>query len=282
NIGWQLPKIAWAIKSEQERIEQLVSQNNIDTVISDNRFGAHSSRTRNIFLTHQLHLKIPFRPLSRIANWCNHYFIRRFDELWIPDFADVENSLAGSLSHPPLPQITTHYLGALSRFSTSVVQENTASQYDLFVLMSGPEPQRTFLEEQLIEQIRASGLTAIVAQGKTERRESYTLGRRIKVVNYLSAKEISATAAVSKFMVCRSGYSTIMDLYRLQKNAILIPTPGQTEQEYLADVLRREGIFYSMSQRAFDLKTALSNAKNFTGFRRRTDSRRYTRWSELL
>lgn len=277
NIGWQLPKIAWAVQHEQKVVEQLVAENNIDIIIADNRFGACSRQTRNIFLTHQLHLKIPFRPLAAVTNGFNHYFIRRFDEVWIPDFAAMENSLAASLSHPSLAGMPTRYLGALSRFSDSINSQKNSGyikdaphsnslKYDIFVLLSGPEPQRTFLEKKLTEQLKISGLKAIIAQGKTEIKQRYHPNSHIEVVSYLTASEIEGIAKQSKFVLCRSGYSTIMDLYYLGNKAVLIPTPGQTEQEYLAEALKRKGIFYSQSQRDFDLATALKKASTYASF----------------
>ncbi|MFK7935262.1 MAG: glycosyltransferase [Saprospiraceae bacterium] len=268
NIGWQLPKIATAIFQERRAIKKLVQENSIDTIISDNRFGAISNQTHNIFLTHQLHLKIPFRPFSMITNWCNHHFIRRFNEVWIPDFAEAESSLAGTLAHPPLKDIPTEYLGVLSRLEQKDRKylEDTSYLYDLFILLSGPEPQRTYLEEKLIAQLKDTDLTAIIAQGKTERKDNIQLTERIKIVSYLTTKEIEDIAMVSKIMVCRSGYSTIMDLYQLQKEAILIPTPGQTEQEYLAAELKRKGVFFSEPQQGFNLKMALGQSTRFTGF----------------
>ena len=268
NIGWQLPKIAWAIQKERKVVKKIAAENNIDIIISDNRFGAFTQFTHNIFLTHQLHLKIPFRPFSIVANWCNHYFIRQFDECWIPDFANEKESLAGTLAHPPLPSIPTHYLGALSRFAKKETskEKNTAFQHDIFVLLSGPEPQRTYLEKSLISQLRSGNWRTIIVQGKTEQKESYFIYNRIKVVSYLTTSEIETVANASKLLICRSGYSTIMDLYYLRQNAFLIPTSGQTEQEYLAQVLKKKGIFYSKNQGNFDLETALRRINLYRGF----------------
>lgn len=269
NIGWQLPKIFRAVRRERRVIRDLVSQNSISTIISDNRFGAYTTSTHNIFLTHQLHLKIPFAPFASITNWMNHYCIRRFDECWVPDLAEAKFSLADSLSHPPLQDMPTHYLGVLSRFKRSPQNQVTSAssiKWDVFVLLSGPEPQRTYLEKKLIAQLKSSRWRAIIAQGKTEQKTSSQLTDRIKIVSYLTAAEIERIAKASKMLLCRSGYSTIMDLYQLQKRAILIPTPGQTEQEYLAAELKRKKIFYSESQLSFDLERAVRQLNDFKGF----------------
>lgn len=262
NIGWQLPKIIRAIILERYAIKKLVRQEQVDIIISDNRFGAYAKNCRNIFLTHQLHLKIPFRPLAAFVNWCNHFFICQFDECWIPDFAEAKHSLAGSLSHPILPTFPTHYLGTISRLQS--IQKGFL--WDIFILLSGPEPQRTFLERKIIEQLKNKKLRAILVQGKTEKKESYQLTPLIHVVSFMTSEEINTTAAAAQLMICRSGYSTVMDLYQLGKPAILIPTPGQTEQEYLAQTLKKKGIFYTQSQEGFDLKQALEKAKNYHGF----------------
>jgi len=97
NMAPQMPKIIRAIYREQKTVEQIVRKENIALIISDNRYGCRTNSTQNILMTHQINIKIPSLILERFVAWTNHHFIRRFDECWVPDFAD-EPTLAGTLS----------------------------------------------------------------------------------------------------------------------------------------------------------------------------------------
>ncbi len=135
------------------------------------------------------------------------------------------------------------------------------------MILSGPEPQRSMLEEVLFIQLKASSLKAVVVQGMTEKDESFDLNERVKVYSHLSTSEILNYFRSSKTIICRPGYSSIMDIVALGKKAIFIPTPGQTEQEYLADYFMKTRMFYSVRQNQFLLEEAIELSKKFTGLR---------------
>jgi predicted glycosyltransferase len=195
-----------------------------------------------------------------------HRQVEKFDECWIPDF-ELHYGLAGRLSHPSQLPANAHYIGTLSRFSAPAGKRDVPvpCDYDIMVALSGPEPQRTILEEMIFEQLMSSGLTGIIVRGLTEVTEEFKLTEKIRVFSHLETVKMKEYMLRSHIIICRSGYSSLMDLVTLGKNAILIPTPGQTEQEYLARYLMEKKIYFSMSQRHFDLLYAIEMTRNFPG-----------------
>jgi len=278
SVGLQFPKIIKAIWKENRAIQHLVEKEKIDVIISDNRFGCFSKKAKTVFLTHQLTIKMPFSWLEKPVRLGNFFWIRKFDELWIPDFAGEEN-LSGELSHLPTPKgelkhdkgtnsllevggKKIKYIGALSRMK----KYDATKKYDAIFILSGPEPQRTFLEKKILEQIELLKGKFLIVQGKTERKETFQLKPNIKIISFLIANELTQAILESELIVSRSGYSTLMDLFFLQKKALLIPTPGQTEQEYLAERFQKKNIFYHQKQDELNLEKAFQEIKNYTGF----------------
>ena len=259
NIALQTPKIAWAILREQIAIRKLVREQNIHAIISDNRFGCFHFGIPTVFMTHQVNLKIPFRPLEILARWGNCFWIKLFQECWIPDVANHPN-LSGELSHD-IPLKNVKYIGILSHMQ----YQKQAQQYDAIAVISGPEPQRTYFEQSILEQASTLAYRVLVVGGKPEQ-ESQNKASTIKYVSFLGSKALNEAIAASGVVISRSGYSTLMDLAHLQKKAILIPTPGQTEQEYLATHFMQQGIFYAQSQEDFDLKKAMQEVQNYEGW----------------
>jgi len=264
NIAKQLPKISAAVFKEKKAIRKIVEKAKIDVIISDNRYGCRSKKCKNIFITHQINIAIPNRRLSLITNKINHYFINSFDTCWIPDFQD-EASLAGQLSTSDKDY---QYIGVLSRFKKEPVKK----EYDLIAVLSGPEPQRSFLEEKIIQQILALNIKALIVQGKTEELERVALSDQVVLVSYLTAKDLNKAMLASDIILTRSGYSSIMDLVNLGKRAILIPTPGQTEQEYLARRLYEKQLFLYQEQATLDIRSALIDSRTYLGFQEQPEA----------
>ncbi len=259
NIGTQLPKIGRAIWKEHQVLEKMIRRHRIDAVISDNRYGCFSPLIKSIFVTHQLQILIPNIILQKAVNFFNRQFINRFDECWIPDIAGGE-SLGGKLSELPAA-INGQYIGILSRMQPLPA---TKTQ-DVIVVLSGPEPQRTRLEQLILQQVRNLPQQFLIVQGKTGLYADAQVAENIRVVSFLTSEALNQVIVSSKCVVCRAGYSSVMDLAVLGKKAVLIPTPGQTEQEYLAERFLRKGIFYSQPQSAFRLQDALDKAQQFRG-----------------
>ena len=269
----QVPYIFRQIYREYQQVQQIIRQYQIDCVISDNRFGCWSGdkKVYSIFMTHQLFIKMP--PTMRFAEpllWqLNQFFIKKYDECWIPDFPDKHHNLSGSLSHctATLPNITQwKYIGALSRFRKDIAT-NPQNAYDVLMVLSGPEPQRTHFEKLLIQQVEQlpNHFRCLLVRGITEEQHRSQSTQQLTIINYLTASELNQAMLTARYIVARTGYSTIMDLATLGKKAILVPTPHQTEQEYLARHFKEKKIFYTILQKNFNLIEALKNSKQYTG-----------------
>ncbi len=261
NIGKQLPWIIYAIRTEQWAIERLVTEKGITHIISDNRYGCFSKRAKSVLITHQLHVMVPSKPLEWLANRIIRGAIRKFDAVWAPDLPGQYN-LAGTLAHPPLSDPPVAYVGLLSRMRPGECEHD----YDVAIVLSGPEPQRTILEQRLLEQAITLPYKFIIIQGRPKRKHHHYVADNVEVVSYLTSDDLNEVLLASKAIVCRSGYSSIMDLAVLGKKALLIPTPGQTEQEYLADRLSEAGLFVTQRQDQLNLEEGLKQVENTKGF----------------
>jgi len=265
----QLPKFLSAIKKEHLAIEQLVKSSRIDLIISDNRYGCWSSAVPSVFITHQMNILLPpkFKWLEKIVRRLNLSQIKNFSICWIPDYPDGRN-LTGKLislgrnAH----LIKVKYIGALSRFTQGKAKE---TKYDVVCILSGPEPQRTAFEKIAAEQLVRSGLRYFIVRGVVS--EEHKRGTTFEGANFLKASDLQSVIEESEYVLSRSGYSTIMDLAALGKKAIFVPTPGQTEQEYLAARLRSKGIAWTMSQQDFDMAKAWDRARSYAGFNQFTN-----------
>ena len=262
NLMIQSKRFFQAVKSEYVDIQAIVKNKNIEMIVSDNRFGCYSPLIkRNIFITHQVNLLTPFGLFEAPARWINHRLMRRFDEIWIPDEADEKISLAGKLSHGHLENLPkTTYIGAQSRMKKTMLDdgfsffENAEKEIKkIAVVLSGPEPQRTFLEEKILAQAKKSIHHFVIVRGLANENKVFFLQKNIKIYDHQTSQDLNKLMLEADFIISRSGYSTIMDLVVLQKKALLIPTPGQTEQEYLAKRFAEKGIFSMQNQANFDL-----------------------------
>lgn len=259
NLALQLPQILRAMHKEHRALHQLIGKRHLSGVISDNRFGCWSRYTKSIFITHQIDLIVPGRWLEQTVRWANRSLIRRFDECWIPDVAG-ERNLSGQLSHTKHAQ-SCHFIGALSRMERFPV----AKKYDFVAVISGPEPQRTRFEELLLEQAQRLPYRCLVVLGKSEENARFFMGDHIECVSHLPARALNEAILAGRAFVGRSGYSSVMDLAKLGVPAVLVPTPGQTEQVYLAEQLHRQGSFLMQGQETFDLGQAMEALPRFIG-----------------
>jgi UDP-N-acetylglucosamine transferase subunit ALG13 len=268
---WQMirqsPRLLQVIKKENEWLKQSVDHYGFKAVISDNRYGLHHPGIRSIFITHQLTIKSPLGRWSEsLLRKKNYGYINRFHECWVPD-TEGSNSLAGELSHPAqLPYTPVRYIGALSRFK----KMDMAEQKDhLLFILSGPEPQRTILENKIIHAITAYAGTATIVRGLPGHETLIPSTNMIRFYNHLQADVLNKEIAQADYVISRSGYSTVMDLAVMNKKSILIPTPGQTEQEYLAKYLLEKKFAFTVSQNEFELEDVLEKARelsySFTG-----------------
>ena len=253
----QIPKITTAIAYERRWLKQTIKSYKIDIVISDNRFGLFNTGVYSIFITHQLLIKSPF--LQAFLQRLNFHFINKYDECWVPDFNEPP-FLAGILSHPKkMPDAPVKYIGWLSRFGKP---EKKESKY-ILILLSGPEPQRSILEKIMLDELERFSEPVLLVRGLPGSNSLLTVRENVKCLNHLPAKQLEEAILNASFVIARSGYSTIMDLLKLKKKAILIPTPGQTEQEYLASHLLQNNLAFCTGQQGFNLPETLKAANVF-------------------
>ncbi len=225
-------RILNTIKQEQKWLEEIVSQYKIDIVISDNRFGLSTSKCKCVYITHQLKIKAPF--FTSFINKMHLSYIERFDECWIPD--NLQSELSGELTKGTILNIKNRFVGVLSGLKEPSAVKNI--KYDFALLLSGPEPQRSILEKKLLQVVTKSKKRIILIRGrKSDGQALLDIPERCDVLDYANRLDLQQILEETDVVVCRSGYSTIMDLSALGKKVFFIPTPGQLEQEYLAEYL---------------------------------------------
>ena len=250
----QVPKIVFAINNEHLWLDQQLENNQWDLIISDNRYGLYTTRTRTIFITHQLGIISGFGRLGDVLLRTFLYrWINRFNTCWIPDAADHLN-IAGKLSHPLSMPNHCAFIGPLSRLNTV----KTLTGDHLLVLLSGPEPQRTILEKKLIDQLSKIDEAVVFVRGLPSAATLMKNKGKIRFENHLETNALSEVLSKAKAVICRSGYSSVMDLLKLKKRALLIPTPGQTEQVYLAKHLGALHWFVDQDQEQLDLEKGIA------------------------
>ena len=257
----QLPHIHKIINSEHKWLQQYAKELNIDGVISDNRYGLFHPTIPSVIMTHQLQVQTGFGNITDRAVQKLHYkYLGRFSATWVVDAEEMPN-LAGKLSHPRHLPNNTNYIGLLSQFGG--LKPNVGGD-TLLVLLSGPEPQRTALSKILWQQVQHYNGKVIFVEGSSDAIAPSVIPPHVTYYKRVTNKPLSSLLQNASIVICRSGYSTIMDLVVLNKRAIFIPTPGQTEQEYLANHLSEKGLFYSSRQDGLDLNRALKESAQFS------------------
>lgn len=240
-----LPKIVRSAVRDHKMLADYLRYEQIDEVISDNRFGLYSDRTRCIYMTHQLVVALPrpWRWLEPMVERLHRKIISRFDACWIPDNAcgkDRSQGLGGRLSHPEVLPKHSEYIGPLSRFEGKDYQPDTT--YSVVAILSGLEPQRTIFENEIVSRYENSDETVLVVRGKIQSPPTVIKHRNITIIPWLNDKHTAAYLLGAKLIVCRSGYSSVMDMYALgvMNKVDWHPTPGQPEQEYLAEYMKSQ------------------------------------------
>lgn len=290
----QLPRILGGMARERYALEAAVSDRGIDLVVSDGRYGVRSRRVPSVFVTHQLFIRIPGRlpgtPLAeRFLRSLNRRFLRGFSEVWVPDFAGPLN-LSGELSHEAattgpgsndaagfLP--TVRFLGPLSRFQpidkpwpAAPAKSAAGPRVDILASVSGPEPQRTRFEASLRKVLAGMAGTRVLVRGlpgaaPPDEAAAGIVEGNLNVFDHLGGDLLGRLFAAATLVVARSGYTTVMELASLGvARTVFVPTPGQSEQEYLASHLERAGIAPKMDQDSLDLEEARGRMGRYRGF----------------
>ncbi len=265
-MAMQTPSIFLGIWKENLAVRKIVKEHQIDLLISDNRFGLWHRDIPCVYMAHQILIKCPqrFEWLEPLLHFIHKTLAEKYTECWIPDL-EGERSLAFDLTGKFEPPGNSRFIGLLSRFERLEDNENSL---DLLVILSGPEPQRSIFEGIILEQLEGTTRKTLVVQGKTENEESRQLSENVRIVSYLTGAELNKMIMAADVVLARPGYSTIMDLAVTGKKAILTPTPGQTEQEYLAGEYAKRKLFYCTEQAGFNLNDALQKVAEFSGVQR--------------
>lgn len=255
----QLPRIFSRIRDEHAWLLENVVKHDFQGIVSDSRFGLHHPSVPSVLITHQLAIQAP--ALAALIRTRNYGYINQFSACWVPDWPTAP-SLAGLLSHPrKKPKTPLHYIGALSRFSPVSF---TAPAPHLLVLLSGPEPQRTLFENLVVDELAHHPGTATVVRGLPDQHRIIPSTGMLQFHNHLGANELEEEIKKATLVICRSGYSTLMDMATLGKKMVLVPTPGQTEQVYLAGYWQQQQWAPAVAQRSFSLRAALRAAQEFS------------------
>ena len=240
------PKLLKAIKAEKKAIEAILEHNDIAGIISDNRLGVRNEKVPSVFITHQLNV------LSGNTTWLStkmhQKYIKKFNQCWVPD-VEGEVNLSGKLGHVKAFDVPVKYIGPLSRFTKRVAD----IKHDLLVLLSGPEPQRTLLQNQLLKELKSFQGKVVFVKGVIEKEQTIQVLGHMTIYNFMTSNLLEKTINESALVLSRSGYTTAMDLAKLGKKAFFIPTPGQFEQEYLAKRLSDMSLVPSCSQDDFEI-----------------------------
>ncbi|MBS1782822.1 MAG: glycosyl transferase [Bacteroidetes bacterium] len=255
----QVPSMIQKVNDEHQWLQKIVLEKRIDGVLSDNRYGLHHAQVPSIIMTHQLQIKTGLGSISDSLLQRFHYrFINRFSACWVVD-EPSDSNLSGDLAHPSSLPLRTDYIGLLSQFEP---QSQILGKH-LLVLLSGPEPQRSILSELLWKEVLQIQQPVVFVEGRNIASAPLKIPSHITYRKLLTRSELLPYFNEASLVICRSGYSTLMDLVALKKPAIVIPTPGQTEQLYLARYLHQKRVFFQVSQNEIDLKQQLVAARNF-------------------
>lgn len=216
-----LPSIVRNSIKEHREIKRIVKDLQIDKVISDNRFGLYGSGVQSIYITHQIMVKMPkgLKWLEPLVYRIHKHIIEKFDECLVPDYENPDDSLAGDLTHKyPLP-VNARFIGPLSRF-TYLKPFVQPKKCDVLVISSGVEPQRTMFENHVRECFKEKNLNIVIAK------------------KYRATELLPYIMGADK-IICRSGYTSVMDMHLLgvSDKVEWSATPGQTEQEYLLQIV---------------------------------------------
>lgn len=232
-----IPILVRSTLADYYRLRQILAIERFDMVISDNRFGLFTRAARCIYITHQLYPMLPkrlrvFLPLVRCLHACIY---KRYDEVWVPDYADKIHNLSGLLSHGGKFDSRVKYIGPLSRFKNKECINDGQPAYAVVAILSGLEPQRAIFEKQILERYVDSEECMLLVKGKISGPQTTIHAKNITIVPSINDEELMTIGNAAKKIIARSGYSTIMDLeaMRLLPKAELVATPGQSEQEYL-------------------------------------------------
>ncbi len=251
-MAMQLPRLQQTITREQQWLRQQMQHHAFDVILSDNRYGLYHPAAQSILLTHQLHIQTGSRLGNSIIRHRTQQLINRFDACWVVDDAHIR--LAGILSDPISLKIPARYIGWLSQFQLKAYISPHPLQGHPYVLavLSGPEPMRTQLEALFLKQMKALPGQQFIMTGGTLHQPGH-VPDNVRYIPLAGSQEMYTYLQHADSVISRSGYSTVMDVICMQRPALFIPTPGQTEQELIARTLQAKKWFQCSSQDKLDI-----------------------------
>lgn len=254
----QVPRILGAIQEERKITALFIDKNKeVVGVISDNRFGVRSSKVPSVYITHQLNVLSGCTTF--LTSFIHQKIIKKFDECWIPD--NPNSAFSGKLSTSKR-ELNQKFIGALSRLKKQELKKEIA----VLVLLSGPEPNRTFLEEELISAFKNDTRKIVFVLGQIEETQKSWKIKNCTFYNFLLSEVLEQKINSSEVVLCRSGYSSVLDAAALGKKVFFIPTEKQPEQEYLAAYLKQQKMAPFSKIEDFTLEK-LNEVENFTGLK---------------
>lgn len=283
-IGSQIPRLLQVIRREKQALARWIHTHAIEGIISDNRYGCWHPQIPSVFICHQLspHLPRYLRVFQPTLAQVHQRFLSKFNDIWVPDFPG-EASLSGNLSLPAKPLSKLSHLGPLSRFypyqpthNEFSFEELQGSKPDVLAVLSGPEPQRSMLEKELLQQLHSYPGTHWIVQGIWRDANIQAHGN-CTLIPHMGTDDLYLALTQAQWVIARSGYSSLMDFSALGlTRVLLIPTPGQTEQEYLAEKIHQQGIAEVAKQERLDLSHILSGTSQPKGFQKQDNSHNFS------
>jgi hypothetical protein len=245
------PLLLYHIILEHFRLKKIIRVYDIDIVISDNRFGLWNREITSVYITHMplIPFPKPLRFLEFLGVLLHRIVIKKYSLCFIPDLPG-ELNVSGRLSHGVNLPGNVRFAGIFSRFiSSDIPPKRSPDEFrHITIILSGPEPQREMFRQKLSRLLKDKEPVLVILEGRPDREKEIVRTGNILSYNHLTASEMARMLTGSESIISRSGYTSIMELISLNCGALLIPTPGQTEQEYLAGYMAERGWFHTVSQ----------------------------------
>jgi len=254
-----LPKMIRTLQYARKKSREIIAAG-FDKVISDCRYDVYDTPDNSYLINHQVRFKTPFGA-ERILEKLLALRMQKYKYVLVPDFE--KQSLSGRLSHDLryVHKDKIKYIGILSHLR----KLDVAGDVDYFISISGPEPQRTVLQKKMMELADQLDGKVVIAGGIPESTASHS-SNNVQFYSFLNAEQQENMMNRAKFIIGRPGYTTVMEIAELgKKRALFVPTPGQTEQEYLADYYEKQKLFHCVSQYRLKLKRNVEESREFTG-----------------
>lgn len=236
-------KTTFIIKKENNFVASI--ENNYDFIFSDCRYWVYSKKVPSFLLNHQLAFVMPkwMWFLQWFTDYINIKYLKNFNCLFIPDFENIDNSLAGNLSHPNwINKINHKYIWILSSFTGSK-KEKTEKIDFLFTISWYLSEYKDDFINKLLEQSKKLKWKKVFILWDAKNNYKKELENNITIYSFASWDLRKNLFLNAEIIISRAWYTTIMDLVELSKKAILFPTPNQTEQEYLVKFLSENNLY---------------------------------------